>query len=305
MNVSKKDKRKMLTANIVKDQVDGEMSFTEWFLYKLDILFVENIPLESIKELQPIYMYIFGFISYILAMGCFAYFAYNGYKAARTKEYVAVDKAGGECQEIPKSVSGSWLASQSGLYEGEVEFAYPEAMYMLEFTSLSKTKKEYMALMDEYEDHLNVLAEQSYQNDLAANILLWVTWQVFKKEKTGMTRFQMNADPRSVFDNEFTFGQMSTVDAECYVPSSVSSFDRANGVFTNTYSYSEFTSTPNCSGIDPVMFGYRERFFGDQFILEMDVNTAITAIGVGYNAEYHESLMSLLYLSGEQGHFGY
>jgi hypothetical protein len=293
MRVAKKDKRKMLTANIIKDDSEQEMSFYEWLIFKLDVMFVENIPLQSIKELQPNYMYFFGFLSYILMTGCFLYFCQQGYLNSRRKEYVAVDQTEGDCEDIPRSVSGAWLASQSGLYEGDVDFSYPEAMYMLEFTSLSKTKEEYRILMDEYEDQLNILAAKSLENDLADNILLWITWQVFKKEKSGMTRFQMNADPRSVFDNQFIFGQMSTVEAECYVSTSISSFDRANGLLSNVYSHTDFMANPNCSSIDPEWFGYDERFFGDEFIVEMDVSTAITAIGVCYTM--HSNIFPVIF----------
>ena len=50
---------------IRKEKVDAtftegvqQESFKEWFISKIDVMFVENIPLDAIKELPARYMYL-------------------------------------------------------------------------------------------------------------------------------------------------------------------------------------------------------------------------------------------------------
>mmetsp|Transcript_23089 Transcript_23089/g.33818 ORF Transcript_23089/g.33818 Transcript_23089/m.33818 type:complete len:840 (-) Transcript_23089:259-2778(-) len=299
---NKSNNIRMISVEIDKDN-DTNESFYDWFINKINEMFIENIPLESIKELQPQFMYIFGAVSYILSLGCFIYFCYSGYSEARTKSYIALNNDDGECTTVPKAVSGQWLASYDGLYTGDVDFQYPLAVYMLEFEDFSKNSHEYKNIMDEYKAELKKIGELALTQNLADNILYWVSWQVLDREEGEVRRFQMNADPRSVFDNEYIFGQMATVNAECYVSTSTSTFDSANAVMTNRYSYNDFMATENCSVINPEMFGYSERFHGDDFTVSLDVNTAITAIAVNkgiLNATHLEEIQSSRYLNFTQ-----
>ena len=134
--------------------------------------------------------------------------------------------------------------------------------------------------MDNYRIQLEALGTLALTQDLADNILTWITWQILEREDGEVRRFQMIADATSVFNNQYIFGQISTVRDECYVSSSVSSFDTANGLLINQYSYMDFMANPNCSSIDPHLFGYDERFHGDVFTVGLDVAAAVTALAV-------------------------
>lgn len=55
-----------------------EPTLYEWLVEKVDELFINNIPLESIRELPPTYMYSLGSIAYTLSIFCLIWFSVAG-----------------------------------------------------------------------------------------------------------------------------------------------------------------------------------------------------------------------------------
>ena len=276
------ERKKVLVVKIEEEEESGELSFREWIKMKADKLFTDNIPVASIKDIGGSYMYIAGVIAYSFFLGCFVYFTYTGYTQARNTKIISLEDGSdnGECENVFRQVTGAWLASSSGLFSGDIDFKYPEAKYSLEFQNFQGTIDKYREVLKSYGDQLVEVGTMAENQDLADNILMWITWQILERKEGEVRRFQMIADATSVFNNEYIFGQISTVNSECYVSTSVSDFDLANGLLKNTYSYSDFKSNPNCSTIDPHLFGYDERFHGDVFTLGLDVNAAVTALAV-------------------------
>lgn len=276
------EKKKVLNANIVDEDELVDLTFREWLSAKADKVFTDNIPIASIKDMGGTYMYIGGALAYCFFFACFMYFAWTGYVQARGARVISLedDPDNGDCENVFRNINGQWLASSDGLFSGDINFRYPEAKYSLEFQNFQGTLEKYKSVMDNYQNQLEVLGAAALTQDLADNILTWITWQILEREDGEVRRFQMIADATSVFNNQYIFGQISTVENECYVPTSSSSFDTANGVLQNVYSYSDFKSNPNCSTINPTLFGYDERFHGDTFTVGLDVAAAVTALAV-------------------------
>jgi hypothetical protein len=278
------DKKKILVAKIEEDQEPQDVTFKEWIKTKIDKAFTDNIPISSIKDMGGTYMYIGGMLAYCFFFGCFVYFVWTGYAQARSTKIISLqdDAENGECDNVFRQITGQWLASSNGLFSGDIAFKYPEAKYALEFQNFQGTIDKYREVMNNYRVELEALAAIAVTQDLADNILTWITWQILERDDGEVRRFQMIADATSVFNNEYVFGQISTVKYECYVSTSASSFDTANGLLQNVYSYHDFTSNPNCSSIDPHLFGYNERFHGDVFVVGLDVAAAVTALAVSF-----------------------
>jgi hypothetical protein len=279
----KKEKKQTLVVKIgQQEEAPQDVSFKEWLLVKLDKAFTDNIPISSIKDMGGTYMYIGGMLAYCFFLTCFVYFTYTGFHQARITKIISLDNSAenGECDVVFRQVTGTWLASSDGLYSGDIKFEFPRAKYSLELQNFQGNLDKYQEVMSVYEAELKTLAELSITQDLSDNILTWITWQILEREDGEVRRFQMIADATSVFNNEYVFGQISTVKHECYVPTSVSNFDLANGLLLNTYSYTDFINNPNCSTIDPRLFGYSERFHGDVFTVGLDAAAAVTALAV-------------------------
>lgn len=53
-------------------------SLKQFVFKKADDLFLENLPVESIKQLPPFYKYSFGIAVFCVFLGTFIYFVYAG-----------------------------------------------------------------------------------------------------------------------------------------------------------------------------------------------------------------------------------
>jgi len=216
------DKKKILVAKIEEDQEPQDVTFKEWIKTKIDKAFTDNIPISSIKDMGGTYMYIGGMLAYCFFFGCFVYFVWTGYAQARSTKIISLqdDAENGECDNVFRQITGQWLASSNGLFSGDIAFKYPEAKYALEFQNFQGTIDKYREVMNNYRVELEALAAIAVTQDLADNILTWITWQILERDDGEVRRFQMIADATSVFNNEYVFGQISTVKYECYVSTS-------------------------------------------------------------------------------------
>jgi hypothetical protein len=79
-------------------------------LAKIDGMFVDNIPMDAIKELPARYMYLGGIIAYAGAIACFVYFIYNGYDTARNTEFISLSEDDGECEPVTRQNTGIYIA---------------------------------------------------------------------------------------------------------------------------------------------------------------------------------------------------
>jgi hypothetical protein len=69
-----KEKDTIFTDSEEKD----ELTLYEWLVDKIDEMFIENIPLDSIKELPTTFMYSLGCASYTLSLFCLIWFIRSG-----------------------------------------------------------------------------------------------------------------------------------------------------------------------------------------------------------------------------------
>ena len=67
-----------------ENEVEKEPSLYEWVVEKLEETFVNNIPLDSIRELPSFYMHALGVVSYMLMGFCLVYFSYKGELSGRS-----------------------------------------------------------------------------------------------------------------------------------------------------------------------------------------------------------------------------
>ena len=114
------------------DDIEKE-SFQDFIVDKIRDMFVENIPVDAIRELQPRYMFFLGTISYMIMLCAFSYFFASGYTACRTRSFISISDADGECLNVPRPITGTYLLSTNGKWSGSsdltVPFLYSEVVY--------------------------------------------------------------------------------------------------------------------------------------------------------------------------------
>ena len=95
-----------------------KQSMIEWLSDRLNDIFMENLPIENIKELGTVLTYLIGSFAYALFLAVFVYFYYSGYHIARTKSFISLNKNEGDCQAVVTEVSGSWYGTYDGYWLG-------------------------------------------------------------------------------------------------------------------------------------------------------------------------------------------
>jgi hypothetical protein len=279
------------------DVSDKEPTFGEWIYQKCHTAFVENMPLDSLKELPGYYLYIFGFLAYTAALTCFVYFVCTVYLQSMKQKFVSLDKVndGAECEPVSREVGGTYYADFVGNWQGNNEFQYSNAPYRLDLTRFKSSNKEFKSFMIDVGENVTSMGSGAVSRDLAANLAYWMMWEVKLPYTKSINTFRMTGDPATVFQREFTFALMSNIQGHCLASPRVTTFDQSNFLLQLTYSVREFKADPICSDIaTPELLGYVDSYDFDTFKLSLDVRSFIVAHGVGLN--YHPNHIPLYFV---------
>ena len=109
----------------------SEESLYDFIARTVDETFVDNIPVESVKELPRFYMYMFGALAEIVFLGIFVYFVISVYDTGTNSRFISLDPTSGVCSEISKAVTGDYVGDTNGIWVGQDGFDYSAAIYAI------------------------------------------------------------------------------------------------------------------------------------------------------------------------------
>jgi hypothetical protein len=201
---------------------EEEETFREYALRLMKTKFVETIPSNSIKELQPKYLYSFGAIAHLFSLACFIYFIWTGYTNAMSVQFISLNKEDGRCEAVLKPVTGTFLGDIQGQWFGNPGFDISLSKYSLELQNFEQSIHEYRDMMDRVNVELTLLGQKATRRDLADNILLWITWQTVLENSKTVNTFYMKGNPLVVFNRDLNLGLFASIAGECLVPASAS-----------------------------------------------------------------------------------
>jgi hypothetical protein len=185
------------TKKIVKSKIDFENDEEEEnlldFMYrKLNDAFVENIPLQSIRDLPTRFMYIFGLLAHLVATTTFMYFTYIGYIDLTTQPYLSLDKYSGDCTAVTKQVSGVFVGDAQGYWAGVSAFSDEYGLYRLELNNFAHDLPDYYEFMHDFGHELYEIGAGAEERILSDNLVYWMTWQPFIIDGSNVHKFGMN-----------------------------------------------------------------------------------------------------------------
>ena len=291
---------KVKTSKVDETFTEGvqEETLMEYVQSKLYASFVNNIPLEAIRELPGMYMIVFGVLAYLLSSFCFFYFIMTGFKRALRTEFITLDKGDGVCETIAKQNSGIYYGTSDGEWSGDENFWLSRSMYSFDLINYIQNYKNYKKTMGLIHDELQQLGVQAKFRDASENLLEWMSWETYSEAYVSQSIlyrlcitltsrlisfdqvFQMTGSPVDIFNQEYKIGRIAGINGTCPV-SPETEMDVANAALSLTYSYSKYTANAVCAAaIDPILMGYTERYDLDSFHVEIDVNSLITAMAV-------------------------
>mmetsp|Transcript_696 Transcript_696/g.1141 ORF Transcript_696/g.1141 Transcript_696/m.1141 type:complete len:507 (-) Transcript_696:1041-2561(-) len=274
------DKTTNKTPDFVDDEKPKEETLWEYLTRTADAKFVDSIPLESIKELPTEFMYFFGALAHLMTLVCFIYFIYTGYHAARSIQFISLNKNDGECKDVMKEVDGLYYGDTNGKWSGDAAFDPSLGQYFLELNNFEATEDEFSDIMNEVYQELEILSKGAYLRDLAENMLLWMTWETILPHTKTVNKFHMMGNPLIIFSRDNQLGLFTSVDGECTLPSQAA-FDESTGKFSLQYNVTQFRQNPYCiSAIEPEHLGYVHDYHYDKFEIKVDTNTVAIAAAV-------------------------
>lgn len=196
---------------------DEEETFREYGLRLLKTKFIETIPSESIKELQPKYLFPFGAIAHIFSLGCFIYFIWKGFVDSMSVQFISLNKNDGRCVEVLKPVTGTFIGDAQGYWFGQPNFDTSLGKYNLQLQNFRQSNEEYTHMMNIVNEELTELGRMSAKRDLADNLLLWMTWQTTLQNSKTVNTFSMTGNPLVAFNRDLHLGLFTSLAGECLV----------------------------------------------------------------------------------------
>ena len=98
-------------------------------------MWVENLPLSLVKELPGWLMWLIGAVAYLVVIVIFVYAVYEGAMNA-SKTFISLDEESGNCETVPKALSGKYLMDTEGHWSGSDNFLHERAIYEITFNRL-------------------------------------------------------------------------------------------------------------------------------------------------------------------------
>jgi hypothetical protein len=198
------------------------------------------------------------------------------------------------CETIPVSSTGAYLATQSGVWEGEAGFLYSEATYEISVTSLPITYDEYSLMMVKLYNQLLELGSISQNQDLGMNMLYWFVYSQQPINGNDAQLFYLLGDPQIVFQREQIIGTLSSRYGICNV-STHSDFDAAEGLLITDYNVMEYGNDSICNNTVPsTNFDHLPGTNVPTFSINIDVRTLVTGVAVNMNITSFTELTEIL-----------
>ena len=89
----------------------------------------------------------------------------------------SLDPNSGSCSPVGKTISGTFLGTMSGIWEGSFGFTYSDAVYIFNFFSFAGNNLDFQMALQEVEVQLIQIGQIAANSTLAYNLLLWMTWE--------------------------------------------------------------------------------------------------------------------------------
>lgn len=266
--------------HVVKDIAQGRESLWRRILSSLSdqcsAAFMDNIPHEYIKLLEPHNTVRFGSMLYIsicvLAATIFAYLFLSEYSTV----YLS-PTYGSNCLKVDRPITASYLGSLDGQWSGTRAFEPSMAAYSFSFHNFSMEdsgqflslglnrddnlqapqtlRQRYAELMTVVETILDDTLRNIMSNqNLAENLLYLLMWSLpaYTGDAFNKQTFSFTGAPTTVFDNlEYSAAGLGSSDTMCSARS-VTKFNAGTHKWSVTWKSEEFVNDKNCTTVLPL-----------------------------------------------------
>jgi len=115
----------------MQDSTTTNRKFRKYFYDKINFAHHKAIPIEYLREFSHHYRFSIGTFLIAAYLALFGYFIYYLYTENTTTQFVALEEGSNSCSDVIRPLDGSFLASSTGIWEGNSKFSYSDAPFQL------------------------------------------------------------------------------------------------------------------------------------------------------------------------------
>lgn len=256
------------------------LGFGSYVKQKISDLVLDYMPV--ISHVPKFLQFMLGLLYISMMVTAFVILFLIGFREAVNTKFLSPlsgSKASENCELITTPITGDFLSTRSGYFEGSDNFEYSQAAYTTSVRNLRITQNEYESILKSLRVEVERRGNESWNDDLGLNLIKWATL-VFTANGQNAQRFTMEGDPAIILNRDHTDGILSNVFGDCN-ETSISEFDQATGLLKISYVYQDFINNPSCnSTANPILFGYDTLTKPEYFKVEIDTRTLMVSIAI-------------------------
>jgi len=282
---------KVNTENAIKISSFTDKLLT--FLWnKFDLIFEKSIPeivKDAVGNLPRYYLYCFGFISQSIAIAIFISFIYANYIRMMNSTFISMDFTAGRCQSVLKAITGTYIGSMDGYWDGSSKYKLSNSIYKFEFSNLAQSSGDFQALMNEYSDDISNIGSIAKNQTLPENLLYWATYKKSISVDGNDQVLTFTGSPAAIFNTDkFLIALGSSDYRNCSIAASTywqptHRYYTYNAKVEMQWAVSDYKETTCYHISTPEQFNYDSDYDGDKLTLQLDFNSysVATATNLG------------------------
>lgn len=259
-------------------------SFKEFLVDTATQSLERNLPIEDLKSPKlPCYAkFALGFVAYAILVGLFVYSFASNYMAATNEKFISLDMGSGNCKEIPRPLSGSFMLDTHGNWEGSPDFKLIDARYEIIFDRFDGGIDGFEHSIQRIGGLLDDLNSTALLTPLWISVLIFMGFQKTASVNGKLQTFRFTGSPREVFRSEMIYAGIASAAGACNT-NVEATFESNSGIMKISWNYGQYISDANCTkALDPSFMNadFLEKKTPSTFELEYQIETLVTAIAV-------------------------
>ena len=211
--------------------IDAALNFSgrllhEGFVQCCSIKKVKLFPKGPIRKSVQIFIY-------TTVLGWIILFFYLSFIQNQNAVYISLSNTSGNCENVSKPLTGTFLVSTDGIWESSRGFLYSKATYNYQFVDLLVTNDQFQTLILNQFSLTNIIKIMN-KSDIGTNLLIWMQYKKQISVNNKLQSFHFPSSPNIVFNRQEIKGIIYNSKINQLCSSNYMSFDSFTSMLTYT-----------------------------------------------------------------------
>ena len=139
----------------------------------------------------------------------YAWFIAQTYISESNVTFISLDITAGNCVTVPVAITNSYTMDVNGYWNGNLDYNPTLGMYKIDFNNFLHSNEEYTLFMQNAKYNFETyISAKAPSQDLATNLLYWMTYSYFVDDGLYSHRWKTSGDPKVVLDRTSYLGSL-------------------------------------------------------------------------------------------------